>query len=95
MASFQVTHLLSIVDSSPNDLETPLGLQLDDAYIQLLIEQCRGMVRANVGIGPRCDDVVDCLVQCALEDGFGLTSVIGGGESELNGVMTKVFAHFH
>lgn len=76
--------------SSPNDLQIPLRLKLDNANLQHLIEQHR---RLRIPIR-RLQNLSDHLVQRALQDLARLASVGCGREAQFNRIVAEVFAYF-
>lgn len=75
--------------SSPNDLQIPLRLELDDANLQHLIKQDRGL-RVSIR---RLQDFSDHLVQRALQNLARLACVGGGCEAQFDRVVAEVLAN--
>ena len=87
----RIRRLFAIVDARPDDLETSLCLELDDADFELLIQDHRRR-RTDV---VRSHDFRYALVEGPPENGFGCTiGDVCRREAQLDGVMSQKFACF-
>lgn len=78
-----------VVNTSPDDLQTPLGLKLDDANVQFLVQDNGG---GRVDITWR-HDFSDALVQRSLENGLGCAIAdVRRREPKLDRVMAQSLA---
>jgi len=84
-----VWRLLLVLDTGPGNLETPLGLELDDAHIKPLVED-DSCGWGDIGGG---NDLGDALVQRAFEDGLGCAvGGMSGSEPQLYRLVLEVLS---